>query len=379
MKNKTIMKSGILIKISTFLPVLFPLALFGAIWGLAGTIKEEKEQMAAEKLKIIATERPPANVSVLELSPVTIEDRVNLPGAIEPWQKLSVLAKIEGSVTVMKVAEGDKVAKGQLIAHLDPADYRIALDSAKADYDLVAASQKRTALLYAKKIIPDAEMEEVEARLKNCKARLDKASLLLSRCQIRAPISGVIQRLDAKEGSFLNAFDPIAQILQIDRVKGVIGIPESDVALVRDIKNVSLTIQALDEKEVSGRFHFLGKSPENDARLYRLELAIDNVDNSILPGMFFRAQVVKRVIHDTISVPLFSVIRRNNEQFVYLEEAGVARQAPVELGIMVDWQVQIRKGISAGSRIVVEGHRSIDHGHKLNVVKVAQDSREVLL
>jgi len=379
MKNKTKSKSGPLKRLSRFFPVLIPLVLFGAIWGLAGTIKQEQARMAAEKLKEISTERPPANVVVLDLAPVTMEDRINLPGTIEPWQKLSVLAKVEGTVVEMKVKEGEKVVKGQLIARLDPADYRIALDIARADYELAAANQMRMSLLYAQKIIPEAEMEEVEARVKTSKARLDKASLLLSRCEIKAPISGAVQRLDAKEGLFLNAFDPVAEILQIDTIKAVIGIPESDVALVRNIKEVPLTIQALGEKEVTGSFHFLSSAPETAARLYRLELTVDNRDNFILPGMFFRAQIVKRVIHDTISVPLFSVIRRNDKQFVYLEENGVARQVPVELGIMEDWQVQVSKGLSPGCRIVVEGHRNIDQGHRLNVVRTLQGSGEVLL
>lgn len=379
MKATAKLKSGLLKRISRFFPILIPVVLFGAIWGLAGTIKEEKAQMAAEKMKVIAAERPPANVVVMDLEPVTMEDRINLPGTIEPWEKLSVLAKIEGTVIEMKVTEGERVVKGQLIARLDPADYRIALNSAMADYDLVAAHQKRTARLYKQKIIPAAEMEEVEARVKTSKARLDKARLFLSRCEIKAPISGIVQRLEAKEGAFLNAFDPIAEILQINRVKAVIGIPESDVAMVRNIQEIQLKIQALNEKEVTGTFHFLASSPESEARLYRLELTIDNVDNHILPGMFFRAQIVKRVINDTISVPLFSVIKRNNMQFVYLEENGIARQTPVELGIMDNWHVQVRKGLSPGNRIVVEGHRNIDQGHKLNVVKTLQDTREVLL
>lgn len=379
MKGKTKLKSGPQKSLSRFFPVLIPLVLFGAIWGLAGTLREERAQMAAEKLKVISAERPPANVVVLDLVPVTMEDRINLPGTIEPWRKLPVLAKVEGTVIEMIVTEGEKVEKGQLIARIDPADYRIALDSARADYELAAAHQMRMARLYAQKIIPLAEMEEVEARFKTSKAHLDKARLLLSRCEIKAPISGAVQRLDAREGLFLNAFDPVAEILQIDTVKAVVGIPESDVALVRNIQKVPLTIQALDEKEVTGSFHFLASSPETAARLYRLELTIDNTDNLILPGMFFRAQIVKRVIHDTISVPLFSVIRRNSEQFVYLEENGVARQVPVELGIMEDWQVQVSKGLSPGCRIVVEGHRNIDQGHRLNVVRALQGPGEVLL
>lgn len=379
MESREKLRPGVLKKISSFLPVLIPVLLFGAIWGLAGTIREEKARMAEEKMKMIAAERPPVNVVVLDLSAVTMEDRINLPGTIESWQKLSVLAKVEGTVSEMLVTEGEKVVKGQLIARFDPVDYAIAYNSAKAEYDLAAANHKRMTLLYAKKIIPPAEMEEIEARVKTSKAHLDKAELLLSRCQIKAPISGMVQRLDAKEGLFVNVSDPIAEILQIDTVKAVIGIPESDVDLVRHIKSVPLTIQALDGQEVVGSFHYLASSPESTARLYRLELAVENADNRILPGMFFRAHLIKRVIPNTISVPLFSVIKRNNEQFVYVEEDGIARQVPVELGIMDDWQVQVMRGISPGSRVVIEGHRDIHQGHKLRVVKVVQNSREVLL
>jgi len=95
--------------------------------------------------------------------------------------------------------------------------------------------------------------------------------------------------------------------------------------------------------------------------------------------MFFRAQIVKRTITDTFAVPLFTVIKRQDRQYVYIEENGVARQLPVELGIIEDWRVQITKGLSCGNRIVVEGHRDIDQGHKLNVVRVINDPLEVLL
>jgi membrane fusion protein (multidrug efflux system) len=202
---------------------------------------------------------------------------------------------------------------------------------------------------------------------------------MLSRCTITAPIAGVIRRLDAVEGLLLNVSDPVAEILQIDRVKAVVGIPESDVALVRNIENVTLTVQALDDKQITGRSHYLASSPENGARLYRLELAIDNRDHLILPGMFFRAQIVKKVYEDAVAVPIYTVIKRQNKQFVYVEKNGVAHQLPVELGIIEDYMVQVTSGLSPGSRVVVEGHRDIDQGNKLNIVRVLSDPREALL
>jgi len=189
----------------------------------------------------------------------------------------------------------------------------------------------------------------------------------------------MIRRLDATQGLLLSVGDPVAEILQIDKVKAVVGIPESDVDQVRAITNVSVTIQALNNKKVSGRSHFLASSPENGARLYRLELAIDNKENKILPGMFFRAQIVKKTFADSAVVPLYTVIKRDNRQFVYVEENGIAQLKTVELGIIEDWRVHVLSGLSLGSRVVVEGHREINEGNKLNVVRVLNDPREALL
>jgi membrane fusion protein (multidrug efflux system) len=382
MKGKQLLnmpKNLILQKMPTALTLLFLLILVGTIVGLSGTIKAEKERMTEEKMAAVAKERLPVNVVLLDVVPTTIQDRINLPGVIEAWEKLSVLAKIHGTVVKVEVSEGQTVTKGQIIARIDPDDFRIAVDSARATFDLATAQHKRLASLHEEGIVPEVDIENLEAQVKTSKAALESAELMLSRCTIKAPISGVIRRLDATEGLLLSVSDPVAEILQIDKVKAVVGIPESDVALVRNIKDVNLKIQALDNKEIIGRHHFLASSPESGARLYRLELVIDNEDNLILPGMFFRAQLIKKVITDAVAVPLFTVIKREEQQFVFVEENGVAKQLPVELGIIEDWQVQITKGLSPGSRVVIEGHRDIDHGHKLNTVRVIGDLREALL
>ena len=373
------MKNLLIKKMPSALTLLFIVVLGGAIVALSGTIKAEKERLTEEKMAAVAKERVPANVVLLDIAPTTIRDRINLPGVIEPWERLIVLSRISGTVIKVEVNEGDNVTKGQVIARIDPDDFRIAVDSARANYELASANYDRFASLFEQEIIAEAEMDNARAQIKTTKAILENAELMLSRCAIKAPISGVIRRLDATEGLLLSVSDPVAEILQVDRVKAVVGIPESDVALVRDIEEVDLTIQALDNMKIVGRNHFLAGSPESGARLYRLELAIDNKDNQIMPGMFFRAQIVKRVIEDTVAVPLFTVIKREDQQFVFVEENGVAKQLPVQLGIIEDWRVQITRGLSQGSRVIVEGHRDIDHGHKLNTVRVIDDINEALL
>lgn len=223
------------------------------------------------------------------------------------------------------------------------------------------------------KTIPQAELDKYQAQMQTANAAMEDAELRLSRCVIRAPMNGIIRRLDAKVGLLLSIGDPIAEILQIDRVKAVVGIPETDVAAVRRIDEVTLTIQALNNREVTGRKFFLASSPSSTARLYPLELELDNPDRAILPGMFFRAQVIKETVANALAVPLYSVITRNKEQFVFVARDGVVHKQPVKLGIVEQWQVQVTEGLKPGDQVVVEGHRDVEDGQQVRVIHVITD------
>jgi len=351
------------------LPLLFLMMTVVIIITLFSVINTKKTRMAEAQAKALAQERPPINVVLMNLQPDTIRDRINLPGSIEPWTDLELLSKISGEVIEVPVAEGDKVAKDQVIARIDPTDYQIAFDAAKASYQMAYANLKRFEKLFEKRLIAKSEFEKNETQVQTTKAEMEKAELNLSRCTITAPMSGVIRRLDAKKGLLLSVADPIARILEIDRVKAVIGIPESDVPFVRNIDTVELTVQALNDLKIEGRKHVLATSPENIARLYKLELAIANPDGLLLPGMFVRANIVKKIARASLSVPLYTVITRNQEQFVYVEKDGLAERRTVELGILEDWKVQIKKGLTPGDRVIVEGHRNLEEGQKVNVVR----------
>jgi len=346
---------------------------------LTFVIKKEGESIAASKAAAISPEKPPVNAVTLLLAPSSISDRINLPGSVEPWTDLQLLAKISGTVTELLVGEGDRVKKGDIIARIEEDDYRIALDRARAAYNLAKADFDRDKSIYAKGVIPTAEMEMRRTNLQTAKADLDHAELQYSRCNIVSPMDGVIKKLDAKIGLLLSVGDPIAQILEIDRLKGVVGIPESDVNAVRPLTSVELSIQALDGERVLGKTHFLSPAPDSIARLYEMELEIDNAGGRILPGMFVRANIVKRTVDDAVVVPFYSVISRNDEQFVFVEKNGVVEKRKVALGIMDGWMVEITEGLTAGENLVVEGHRDVENGQQVQVIKTLTDPEELTL
>ena len=104
---------------------------------------------------------------------------------------------------------------------------------------------ERDKAIYAKGVIPTAELDTNKTRMETARADYENAQLLYSRCTVTAPMNGIVRKLDAKVGLQLAVGDPLAEILEIDRVKAVVGIPESDVTAVRDIDTIAISLQAL--------------------------------------------------------------------------------------------------------------------------------------
>ncbi|MEE4239846.1 MAG: efflux RND transporter periplasmic adaptor subunit [Desulfopila sp.] len=352
------------------LPRLILLAMIVLIVVLAMGIMKKHDSIAADKAAGVIIERPPVNAVVYPLTPSTVRDKINLPGSIEPWNSLELTAKISGAIVEVPAKEGDEVKAGDILARIEEDDYRIALQRAEARYRLAKANFERDKAVFSKGVIPVAELEAKETNLLTARADLDNARLQLNRCTIKAPIDGVVRRLDVKVGLFLSVADPVGQLLQIDKVKAVVGIPESDIAAVRKIDTIDVSLQALNDMVVTGSKHFLSPAPDTTARLYKMELQLDNESRSILPGMFVRAEIVKRSVANAIAIPFYSVISRNDEQFVFVEEDGVAHKRPVKLGIMENWMVEVTSGLSPRDNLVIEGHRDMEEGREINVVKI---------
>lgn len=370
-------RDKLLRRIWGMLPALALILMIIAIIVMSSRIKSESERIEAEKLATLHKERPPVNVVVLDMVPMSIRDSLDLPAQTEAWVKLKVLTEVSGKAIEVAVTEGDNVNKGDLIALLDSRDYENELASVKAEYGLAQKNLERTKDLFRENLITGAKVDSDTAKVETLRAAVKNAELRLERCSIKSPIAGIINRLDIKEGLFMNVQDPVAVILDISKVKVSVGIPESDVDEVRKLKEFEVTIDALGNGTVKGKKYFLSKSPETFAHLYKLDIEVPNPSGKILPGMFARVNITKKEVKDSMSVPLYSVISRGNEQFLYIEEDEKARVRMVETGILEGWRMQITRGLTKGDRVIVVGHRSVDEGQEVKVVRTVTDAEDL--
>jgi membrane fusion protein (multidrug efflux system) len=350
--------------------ILSVLILVGNIIGKAKRLEAEKRAATKQEVSV--------QVVTLTVKPAQIKEKLNLPATVESFENLWVKSEASGQVTNIFVQEGQIVQKGRVLVELDSRDYTTNLERIEANHKLVTIEFNRIAELFKRNIAAASEVDRLEAQLKDLEAQLKAAKLALERTRITAPITGRLNEIETRIGDWMSVDKPVAQILQMGEVKVTVGIPESDVSAVTDLKEADIIIEALDKLRVRGRKLFLSRQPSDLARLYNLELIVDNPDGRILPGMFARVEIVKKRFEDALAVPLYAVISQDDENFVYLEKDNKAEKRPVELGILEGWMIQVKSGLNVGDKVIIVGHRQVDEGQAVQVIKNVTDPAEIL-
>ena len=359
------------------IPWLFLLLLIGIIFLLVVRIGSRQAAINTQKAQALKNTRLDVNVVTLEMIPSPIYDRISLPGMVTPWVKLDILAEVRGRIVEKRVAEGRTVQKGEVIAVIDSRDYDNILAQTRANYNAAQKALKRLKGLHQEKLATQAQFDEAKARVDGLKAAMNTAELNAERCLIRASAAGIVNRLDAEPGRYVNVGDKVAEVLQLDRVKIKVGIPESDVAAVRNIDQFDIRVDALDGRVFKGKKYFLSRTADPMARLYDLFIQVDNPEKEILPDMFARVDILKKEIPDALAIPLYASLSRSDDHVVYIVKDGHVQVRPVSLGIQEGWLVQAVSGLASGDEVIVVGQRSVHDGDAVNVVRRVRRPEEI--
>ena len=357
--------------------IIFSVVILALMIMLVVFFMKRKADVAAKRLSELGQQEATVNVVTYTLAPRTISDRINLPGTIEPWVKLNVASQVAGEVLEKRAQEGRVVAGAEILAVIDSRKYRNAYESARASLESALASQKRIAELYREELASKSDLDAINATVENYRAAMENASLDLDHCLIKAPIPGIVNQVFIDTGQVLGLNQEVAEILQLDPVKVSVGIPESDVSAVRKLDDFTITISALDGETFSGKKYFLSRTADPMARLYNLEILINNPDARILPDMFARVDVVKKTVEKAVVLPLYAVTS-NDEHTVMVEKDGWVSQRQVSLGIVEGFNVQITAGLEFGEAVVIVGQKQVADGQKVTVTRNVSDPALVM-
>ncbi len=343
-------------------------------------------------LSVYAEEGVP--VTIHEVRQQQVYRQVTITGSVTSPSVANLSPMISGLVHELYVDEGDKVISGDLLLKLDSelAEYRWQASTALQNQTAAALADSRRRLREAQQLVSqrsiaksnvDALVSEVaqdQAAFEQAKADAYYQQAVLNRHRIKAPFSGVINKKLADKGEWVSQGQGVFELVATDGLRLDFAVAEDYLKAVTLDALVQFRISALPGQKFSGRVQKIVPVADPGARTFLLRVMAAEEGLPLMPGMSAQAilkipdQADGDVLSEGLVVPRDAVLRYSDGRRVVwsveqVDGTWVARENLVKTGPTFEGLVEIREGLSAGTRVVVRGNEGLQDNQRVRIVK----------
>lgn len=362
----------------------------------------------ARQVKVARVEEQPVGVSV------------NVTGTLAAQDEATLSIKVPGRVNTITVDLGSVVRRGQVIAQVEPGDYRLRVQQAEAALQQARArlglqpqgdddrfnpeetgtvrqaravleearqNRQRVASLVESGVVARAEYESADASFKVAQGKyqdaveeirtrqallaqrrteLSLARQALADTTVIAPFDGLVQERHVSVGEFLGAAAPVVTIVRVNPLRFRGEVPERDAATVRAGQSVRVTVEG-DRGLYAGRIVRLSPTINQQNRVLVVEAEITN-PGSLRPGGFARAEIVTNSGDVAVTVPANAVVTFAGIEKVITVENGKAKEKSITTGRRAETWTEVLSGINVGESVVLDPG-NLQSGQPVNVVE----------
>jgi len=363
-------------------------------------------------------------VSVQVRTPAVVEraESVSASGSVEGSETADVAFQVGGKVARVLVEEGQHVSKGQLLAEIEPTDYRNAfneataqkaaavavsqkadaglrkqeLEQARIEYNRWTDEYKRMKFLVERKSLPPNDFQKIEAAYNASKERYEMAlegtrkedrdtataeahaaeakasqeGKRLADTRLVAPISGNVSMRKVDPGQTVAGGTPVFTIVDLNPVKVRVGVPEAEIAKVRQGAPAEVTAPSLGGRSFKGKVAIIGVASEPATRTYTVKILVPNPGPVLLAGMVAEARIFGPNKVRSLTIPAEAVVPDAQGApmvYVYFPDRKRVFARRVEFGMPIGSEVEIRSGVRGDEQVVVVGQQKVREGSLVDI------------
>ena len=308
--------------------------------------KETSEQVEEETVQL---------VKIAKVMEQAVPQVVSYTATVEPYKRNSI------SIKKIYVEVGDKVYAGQKLVDLDQAN----LAQQKLQLDNLELEYNRVKELFAVGGASQQQVDQLRTQYETTKTaygNLDENTVLVS------PVNGVVTARNFDNGDM--ASGAILTVMQIQPVKVLVNVSESDFTKVKIGMSVDVNVEVYGDEVFKGKVSLIHPTIDPATRTFVTEINIPNTDSRIRPGMFARVNIdfgnVNRVV-----VPDQAVVKRSGsgDRFVYVYKDGKVSFNQVQLGRHIDKTYELISGVENGAEVVIAGQSRLKDGASVKIAE----------
>jgi multidrug efflux system membrane fusion protein len=349
-------------------------------------------------------DKPPARpVRVEKVQGEGVPGGLRYSATIQPHEQVQLAFKVGGYVREVQqrsgadgrarnLQQGDLVARGTVLARVNPADYqervnqaRAQVAEAEAGFGKARADAARAESLYQGKALtrPDydaatANQAAALARAEGAKAQLETAQISLRDSALVAPTDGVVLSRTVEVGTLAGVGTVGFVLADLSSVKAVFGVPDRVVQQVHVGTSLMVTSDTFVGAQFPGKVTAVSPSADAQSRVFSVEVTIPNPDRRLKAGMIATVEVSSGAAPDiapgspTVSVAAVVKSSKAGAFAVFVAEGpddeAIAHARDVSLGRISGNRVAVAAGLKLGDRVVVSGASLLTDGDRLRVI-----------
>lgn len=297
-----------------------------------------------------------------------------LSGVVQEAHEISLGFKTPGQIMTIHVKEGDRVAKGQLIATLDDEDYKLGATAYEIQYKQLSDEVARLEKLYEAKSVSANEFEKAEAGLRQVETQLQTYRNKLDYTRLYAPVAGYVQAVNYNPAEMVDAGTPVITLLDMHRMEVEVNLP-LDIYKKRD-RFGTITCQLTADRTKTYEMKTVYIAPKADGmQLHKMQLAFDNDDlGDMLAASGMNVEVQIEILEEgqqagQMTLPAHAVFQEGGQTYVWTVSAQeeVHKQAVTLIGLDAKGRA-IVTGLKGQEEVVKAGVTMLQEGEKVTVV-----------
>jgi membrane fusion protein, multidrug efflux system len=312
---------------------------------------------------------------------------VTAAGEATSTRQTTLRAQVAGQVRAVRVRESSGVAAGTVLIEIDPVEYQLALDEARARL-------RETEARYREITLGDDRIEDGRIRAERdsaararsgldvARVAVQRAEINLARTRVTAPFAGIVANLKVVAGQQVTQGEELVLIQSMDPIRVEAKVLEGEIGFLQPGRQATITFAAFPGEVFEGVIETINPVVEQQTRTARVAISVRNPGGRILPGMYARVSLSARRFPDRIVVPREAIRERDRRTMLFVFEGendvGRAKWRYVNTGLMNDRYVEIvAEGpedgmVEPGEIVLVAGHHTLQHDIRVRLAESAR-------
>jgi membrane fusion protein, multidrug efflux system len=288
-------------------------------------------------------------------------------GVLLPNEEVTLRPEASGRVVFIGFAEGENVAKGQLLLKVNDDDFKAQLSKTNQQLVLAKDDEERKRELLSLNGLSREEYDRAATLVKTLSAEIEYINASIAKTEVRAPFNGKVGLRKVSMGAFVNNATEISMLKQTNPLKLEYAIPEKMATSVTKGETVRFSSAAGGELQQATVYAF---EPGIDmaTRTLKVRALVDNSSGRHLPGSFATVYSTANGSELQLVLPAKVVVPVYEGESVWMVKNGKVRQQRIVTGHRTSTQVVVTEGVAVGDTVVLTGFMQL----KPNMAVVAK-------